>query len=107
MAIGYTCSAGRWWRTADQHRGEAAAAHAGPSTSWARSGWSWHTDIRNVRSQAAIERLGATREGVLRRHKQRADGSWRDTVHYAMTVDEWPTAQATAAGKTSRTAPVA
>ena len=63
----------------------------------------WHTDIRNERSQAAIERLGATREGVLRRHKQRPDGTWRDTVHYSMTVDEWPNAQATAAGKASRT----
>ena len=54
----------------------------------------WHTDIRNIRSQAAIERLGATREGVLRLHRQRPDGTWRDTVQYAMTVDEWPNAQA-------------
>ena len=53
----------------------------------------WHTDIRNERSQRAIERLGAQREGVLRRHRQRPDGSWRDTVLYAMTVDEWPKAQ--------------
>lgn len=53
----------------------------------------WHTDIRNVRSQRAIERLGAQREGVLRRHRQRPDGSWRDTVLYAMTADEWPKAQ--------------
>ena len=35
----------------------------------------WHTDIRNVRSQAAIARLGATREGVLRHHRIRRDGS--------------------------------
>jgi len=53
----------------------------------------WHTDIRNTRSQAAIERLGAVREGVLRRHRRRADGSWRDTVLYSMTVEEWPSAK--------------
>ncbi|MFC0531232.1 bifunctional pyridoxamine 5'-phosphate oxidase family protein/GNAT family N-acetyltransferase [Phytohabitans kaempferiae] len=53
----------------------------------------WHTDIRNDRSQKAIERLGARREGVLRMHRLRPDGTWRDTVQYAMTVDEWPAAQ--------------
>ena len=48
------------------------------------------TDIRNDRSQAAIARLGATREGVLRRHMRRADGTWRDTVVYSILRDEWP-----------------
>ncbi len=50
----------------------------------------WHTDIYNERSQAAIARLGATREGVLRKHRIRRDGSWRDTVQYSMTDDDWP-----------------
>ncbi|MET0952471.1 MAG: GNAT family protein, partial [Aeromicrobium sp.] len=54
----------------------------------------WHTDIRNQRSQAAIARLGAQREGVLRKHRVRRDGSWRDTVTYSMTDDEWPAARA-------------
>lgn len=53
----------------------------------------WHTDLRNERSQAAIARLGAAREGVIRRQKRRADGSWRDTVQFAMLADEWPTAR--------------
>ncbi|GAA2086593.1 GNAT family N-acetyltransferase [Aeromicrobium tamlense] len=53
----------------------------------------WHTDIRNDRSQAAIARLGAQREGVLRKHKLRDDGSWRDTVTYSMLDDEWPAAR--------------
>jgi N-acetyltransferase len=53
----------------------------------------WHTDIRNVRSQQAIERLGAQREGVLRHHRLRVDGSWRDTVQYSMLADEWPAAR--------------
>lgn len=50
----------------------------------------WHTDVRNVRSQAAIARLGAVREGVLRHHRIRRDGSWRDTVQYSMISQEWP-----------------
>jgi uncharacterized protein len=54
----------------------------------------WHTDIRNERSQRAIERLGATREGVLRAHKLRPDGTWRDTVVYSLTRPEWPAARA-------------
>ncbi len=54
----------------------------------------WHTDIKNERSQAAIEKLGAQREGVWRKHRLRRDGTWRDTVQYAMTDDEWPAAAA-------------
>lgn len=53
----------------------------------------WVTDILNVRAQAAIERLGAIREGVLRKHRRRSDGTWRDTVLYAMLDDEWPQAK--------------
>jgi nitroimidazol reductase NimA-like FMN-containing flavoprotein (pyridoxamine 5'-phosphate oxidase superfamily)/RimJ/RimL family protein N-acetyltransferase len=53
----------------------------------------WQTDLLNLRSQAAIERLGATREGVLRRHKLRSDGTWRDSVFYGMTDAEWPAAK--------------
>ena len=50
----------------------------------------WHTDIRNTRSQAAIARLGAVREGVLRHHRIRRDGSWRDTVQFSLLRAEWP-----------------
>jgi RimJ/RimL family protein N-acetyltransferase len=48
------------------------------------------TGLTNVRSQAAIVKLGATREGVLRRHKRLADGSFRDTVVFSILADEWP-----------------
>jgi RimJ/RimL family protein N-acetyltransferase len=48
------------------------------------------TGLRNLRSQAAIVKLGATREGVLRRHKRLADGSFRDTVVFSILADEWP-----------------
>lgn len=50
----------------------------------------WETDIENRRSQRAIERLGASREGVLRAHRIRKDGSLRDTVVYSVTASEWP-----------------
>ena len=49
-----------------------------------------HCDSRNERSRAAIARLGARFEGVLRRDVRRADGSWRDTVVYAITGQDWP-----------------
>jgi N-acetyltransferase len=52
------------------------------------------TDARNVRSQAAIEKLGAVREGVLRNHKITWTGYVRDTVVYSITHAEWPAARA-------------
>lgn len=51
------------------------------------------TDGRNVRSQEAIARLGAVREGVLRRH-MRVRGYQRDTVYYSILDDEWPAVKA-------------
>ncbi|BCM90092.1 virulence protein [Abditibacteriota bacterium] len=48
------------------------------------------TDIRNLRSQRAMEKLGATREGTLRKNMQRPDGSWRDSVYFSIVDDEWP-----------------
>ena len=52
------------------------------------------TDNLNTRSQGAIARLGAVREGVLRRHQLRADGSFRDTVVFSILRDEWPAVRA-------------
>jgi len=49
------------------------------------------TDVRNVRSQQAIARLGATYEGTLRRYQRRPDDSVRDTVMFSVTAEEWPT----------------
>jgi RimJ/RimL family protein N-acetyltransferase len=52
------------------------------------------TDIRNVRSQQAIARLGASFEGVLRRYQRRQDDSVRDTVLFSVTAEEWPRVRA-------------
>jgi RimJ/RimL family protein N-acetyltransferase len=54
----------------------------------------WRTDNFNFDSQRAIERLGARRDGVIRHHALRRDGSVRDTVMYSMTAGEWPEAKA-------------
>jgi RimJ/RimL family protein N-acetyltransferase len=48
------------------------------------------TDLRNLASQRAIERLGAVREGVLRRHMLLPDGHLRDSVYYSILDTEWP-----------------
>lgn len=48
------------------------------------------TDVRNVRSQRAIARLGARYEGTLRRYQRRADGTVRDTVLFSVPAEEWP-----------------
>ena len=52
------------------------------------------TDVLNTRSQAAIARLGAVREGVLRHEQRREDGSWRDTVVFSVLAAEWPAVRA-------------
>jgi RimJ/RimL family protein N-acetyltransferase len=52
------------------------------------------TDIRNERSQAAIARLGALREGVVRHQYVRRDGTLRDSVLYSIVPDEWPAVKA-------------
>ncbi|MDZ7938738.1 MAG: GNAT family N-acetyltransferase [Rhodoferax sp.] len=54
----------------------------------------WRTDNFNFKSQAAIERLGAKKDGVIRGHALRRDGTIRDTVMYSMRSGEWPEAKA-------------
>jgi RimJ/RimL family protein N-acetyltransferase len=54
----------------------------------------WRTDNFNFASQAAIERLGAKKDGIIRGHALRRDGTIRDTVMYSMRSGEWPEAKA-------------
>jgi N-acetyltransferase len=51
-------------------------------------------DSRNARSRAAILKLGAQFEGIARREKPRADGSWRDSAVYSVIIDDWPAVRA-------------
>jgi RimJ/RimL family protein N-acetyltransferase len=92
VAIGSTWLARRFWRTGVNTEAKLLLMrHAFDTLDCARV--VWHVDILNERSQAAVERIGGVREGVLRKHKIRRDGSWRDTVLYSMTDDEWPAAR--------------
>ena len=93
LAIGYTFPAASVWRshvnTANKrlmlgHAFDALGAHS----------VYFHTSHRNLRSRAAIERLGATLDGVLRAHKRHKDGSLRDTFTYSITAPEWPAIRA-------------
>ena len=54
----------------------------------------WRTDNYNFASQRAIERLGAKKDGVLRHHAPRRDGTVRDTVMYSLAAGEWPEVKA-------------
>ena len=54
----------------------------------------WRTDNFNFSSQAAIERLGAKKDGVIRGHAMRRDGTIRDTVMYSLRSGEWPEVKA-------------
>ena len=57
---------------------------------WGASRVSFRTDGENLRSQTAIERIGARREGVRRKHRMRWDGSIQDSVYYSIIDTEWP-----------------
>ena len=89
VAIGYTWYAKRWQKS---HLNTACKRlllrHAFESLTCVAV--EFHTDHRNLDSQRAIERLGAKRDGVLRAHRRRPDGSLRDTVCYSIVEGEWP-----------------
>lgn len=63
----------------------------------------FNTDSRNIRSQTAIARLGAKKEGVLRKHRIIADGYVRDTVVFSIIKEEWPMVKSLLQDKLKRT----
>jgi len=89
LEIGFTCYAPSAWGT-----------QVNPTCKFLLMSWAFEeagfarvqlkTDIRNLRSQAAIARLGARQEGILRCYQRRQDGSLRDTVMYSVLDQEWP-----------------
>jgi RimJ/RimL family protein N-acetyltransferase len=93
VEIGYTWYARRWQRThvntsckllLMRHAFEALGCHV----------VGLRTDSANGRSQKAIEALGAKKDGVLRHHQARRDGSARDSVMYSILLGEWPAVRA-------------
>jgi RimJ/RimL family protein N-acetyltransferase len=93
LEIGYTWYARSVQRTAVNSSAKWLLMHHAFETLGA-SLVGWRTDIHNLASQRAIERLGAQRDGVLRHHALRPNGTVRDTVMYSMTAEEWPAARA-------------
>ena len=89
VEIGYTWYAAGWQRT---HVNAACKllllGHAFETLGCRVVGF--RTDNFNAASQRAIEALGARRDGVLRHHKMRPDGSVRDSVMYSILASEWP-----------------
>ena len=89
VEIGYTWSAADWQRT---HVNTASKLllldHAFETVGCRAVGF--RTDNFNFRSQRAIEALGAKRDGVLRHHQARRDGTVRDTIMYSILSGEWP-----------------
>ncbi len=92
VAIGSTWLGRRFWRTGVNTESKLLLLrHAFDDLGCARV--VWHVDVFNERSQAAVARIGGVREGVMRKHKIRRDGSWRDTVLFSMLDTEWPEAR--------------
>ena len=92
VAIGHTWLASRAWRTGINTEAKLLLLTRAFETLGAVR-VVWHVDHLNERSQAAVLRLGARHEGVLRKHKRRLDGSWRDTWTFSMLDTEWPAAK--------------
>ncbi len=89
LEIGSTWLAPQWWRTPINTECKLLLLqHAFEQLGCTRV--QLKTDLRNTRSQQAIERLGAVREAVLRNHMVMSDGYWRTTVMYSLLPDEWP-----------------
>lgn len=86
--IGFTWLTPEYWRTAINTN----CKHLLLSYCFEELGWNRvqiKTDHENLRSQKAIERIGAKKEGVLRNHMIRKDGTKRHTVMYSIILDEW------------------
>ena len=87
--LGSTLYGSRWWGTPVNAEAKLLLlGHCFDDLGYGRV--KIQTDRLNTRSQAAIAKLGAHREGVLRRDRKREDGTFRDTVVFSVLADEWP-----------------
>jgi RimJ/RimL family protein N-acetyltransferase len=93
IEIGWTFYARRLWRTAVNTESKLLMlGYAFDVLGYERVALKTHHE--NLRSQAAIARLGAVHEGVLRHHMLYDDGSWRDSVYFSVLAAEWPATRA-------------
>lgn len=93
VEIGHTYFAPRWWGTSNNPACKLLMLeHA--FDAWGCARVALRADTRNSRSVAAITRLGAVPEGVLRNHRLAPDGSRGDTAYFSILPDEWPAVRA-------------
>jgi RimJ/RimL family protein N-acetyltransferase len=90
--IGWTAYDPRVWGTAVNPEAKLLLFSAAFDNGFGRV--KLQADVLNERSRAAIAKLGATFEGVARRDKRRADGTWRDSAVFSVVVEEWPAVRA-------------
>jgi len=91
--LGSTLYGSRWWGTQVNPESKLLLmTHCFEDCGYGRV--KIQTDTLNTRSQAAIAKLGAQREGIIRRHLKREDGTFRDSVIYSVLKDEWPDVKA-------------
>ncbi|MGE5287215.1 MAG: GNAT family N-acetyltransferase [Micromonosporaceae bacterium] len=91
--LGSTLYGSRWWGTQVNPESKLLMmTHCFDECGYGRV--KIQTDTLNTRSQAAIAKLGAKREGVLRRHIKREDGTFRDSVIFSVLKSEWPEVKA-------------
>jgi RimJ/RimL family protein N-acetyltransferase len=96
--VGSTLYGSRWWGTPVNAEAKLLLlGHCFDDLGYGRV--KIQTDRLNTRSQAAIAKLGAQREGVLRRHTKREDGTFRDLVVFSVLADEWPGVKAGLIGR--------
>lgn len=93
VEIGHTYYAPRWWGTSNNPACKLLLlTHA--FETWGCVRVAFRADSRNSRSIAAILRLGAVQEGVLRSHRLAPDGTRGDSVYFSILADEWPAVRA-------------
>ena len=89
VEIGWTWIGRPWQRTAVNTEAKLLMLRHAFDT-WRCRRVELKTSTKNERSRAAILRIGAREEGILRSHMLNPDGSWRDSVYYSILDDEWP-----------------
>jgi N-acetyltransferase len=91
--LGSTMYGSRWWGTQVNPESKLLLlTHSFQDCGYGRV--KIQTDLLNTRSQAAIAKLGAQREGITRRHMKREDGSFRDSVIFSIVREEWSAVKA-------------
>jgi RimJ/RimL family protein N-acetyltransferase len=101
VEIGWTWVAAAWQRTPINTEAKLLLlGHAFETLGCVRV--EFKTDRLNEKSRAALRRIGAVEEGILRRHMITDTGRWRDSVYYSIVAEEWPAIRAALEARLAR-----